>query len=69
MTVTQRAVRRFDLEERVVYQAAIDLTRRHPAGFTAEDLAEVLSCPLREADEWCLWLRQTGDFGTEAAQA
>ncbi|MBI2299216.1 MAG: hypothetical protein HYU66_09805 [Armatimonadetes bacterium] len=62
MTYSARAVRRFDARERRVYQAAVDLTRARPHGFTASELADAVGCAEDVALEWLEWLRRTGDF-------
>ena len=62
MTVTSRAVRRFDRSERLVYQAAVRLAEQYPAGFDAPQLADSLGCSRDEALRWLTWLRATGDF-------
>ncbi len=62
MTVTTRAVRRFDDDERAVYQTAVHLAESHPTGFDAGMLADSLHCSHEEAEGWLHWLRDTGDF-------
>lgn len=62
MTVTLRAVRRYDPNERAVYRAAVELAEQCPAGFDATMLAKTLDCSMPEAHRWVSWLRKTGDF-------
>lgn len=62
MTVTSRAVHRFDAAERQVYQTAIRLNELHPGGIDLPMLAESLGCDLEAAARWLAWLRETGDF-------
>ena len=71
MTLTPRAVRRYDRNERVVYQTAVKLAETNPNGFDATLLAASLGCTHDEANSWLRWLRDTGDFdaATDAATA
>ncbi|NUQ01694.1 MAG: hypothetical protein HUU35_17765 [Armatimonadetes bacterium] len=69
MTVTPRAVRRFDRQERHVYLTAVDLTAHHPEGFDAAMLAQRLGCTGDEGGRWLRWLRETGDFDPSPAAA
>jgi len=62
VTVTLRAVRRYDHDERTVYRAAVELAEQCPTGFDAAMLARSLGCSESEATRWVEWLRKTGDF-------
>ncbi len=66
VTLTPRAVRRYDRLERVVYQTAVKLAETNPTGFDADSLAKSLGCTQDEAAGWLRWLRDTGDFDAVA---
>jgi hypothetical protein len=69
VTVTLRAVRRYDHLERAVYRAAVELAEQCPAGFDAAMLARTLNCSEAEAARWVEWLRKTGDFAASGGPA